>query len=165
MPTGSESQLPSLVCRTFSARYQEVKSRVHALVDPLGDEELWKRPFPFGSSIGHLLLHLTGNLNYYIGALIQGSGYARDRPTEFTDASRPPKQAVLDGFDAAVDVVLATLAAQSESDWSLPYSAVGEEDAGNRLTILLRCAGHADHHLGQMVYLRKQLALETRPGP
>ncbi len=162
MAKGGESQLSVLVRRTLSERYEQVKARVHALVDPLADEDLWERPFPFGNSVGHLLLHLTGNLNFYIGALIQGSGYVRDRPTEFTDGSRRRKQAVVDGFDAAVAVVVATLAAQSEGDWLAPYSGVGEEDAGNRLTIFLRCAGHADHHLGQMVYLCKQLALERQ---
>ena len=37
-------------------------------------EQLWIKPFPFGNSIGHLVLHLTGNLNHYIGALVAGYG-------------------------------------------------------------------------------------------
>ena len=34
----------------------------------VAEEQLWTKPFPFGNSIGHLVLHLTGNLNHYIGA-------------------------------------------------------------------------------------------------
>jgi uncharacterized damage-inducible protein DinB len=32
---------------------------------------------------------------------------------------------------------------------------------GDRFTIFLHCAAHADHHAGQMIYLCKQLALKT----
>ena len=53
--------------------------------------------------------------------------------------------------------MLATLAAQGEADWGAAYSAVGAEDATDRLTIFTRCAAHADHHAGQMIYLCKQL--------
>ena len=34
----------------------------------LSEEQFWRNPFPYGNDIGHLVLHLTGNLNYYIGA-------------------------------------------------------------------------------------------------
>ena len=149
----------SLVSQSLSAHYNRVRRHVHALVEPLSTEQLWRRPFPYGNSVGHLLLHLTGNLNYYIGTQIAGSGYVRDRPKEFADDSRRPTADVLRDFDRAVDLVLATLAAQREADWRAPYRAVGAEDITDRLSMFLRCAAHADHHAGQMIYLCKQLAL------
>jgi uncharacterized damage-inducible protein DinB len=136
-----------------------VRQRVHALVEPLSNEQLWRRPFPYGNSVGHLLLHLTGNLSYYIGTEIAGTGYVRDRPKEFADPSRRPPADVLRDFDRAVDMVLAALAAQREDDWRAPYTAAGAEGVTDRLTMFLRCAAHADHHAGQMIYLAKQLAL------
>ena len=39
-------------------------------------------------------------------------------------------------------------------------AGVGEEDAKDRFTMFLRCAAHADHHAGQMIYLCKQLGLD-----
>jgi uncharacterized damage-inducible protein DinB len=152
------------VSQSLSAHYDRVRQKVHALVEPLSAEQLWQRPFRYGNSVGHLLLHLTGNLRYYIGAQIAGSGYVRDRPREFADSSRRGKDEVLRDFDSAVDMVLATLAAQAESDWCAAYHAVGAEDVPNRLGMFLRCAAHADHHLGQMIYLCKQLALGTGGG-
>jgi hypothetical protein len=142
-----------------------VSHRVHALVEPLSTEQLWLRPFPYGNSVGHLLLHLTGNLSYYIGTQIAGSGYVRDRPREFSDPSRRPKDEVLHDFDGAVEMVLATLRAQGEADWGAPYRGVGAEDVTDRLTMFLRCAAHADHHAGQMIYLCKQITLAGRAGP
>jgi uncharacterized protein (TIGR02246 family) len=149
--------LSTLIARNLAAHYERVRGRIRVLVEPLSTEQLWRRPFGFGNSVGHLLLHLTGNLNYYIGTQIVGTGYVRDRPREFNDSSRLDKDEVLRDFDRAVDMVLATLAAQREADWSMPYRAVGAEDITERLGMFLRCAAHADHHAGQIIYLCKQL--------
>ena len=159
MPVSATEDLSSLVSQSLSAHYDRVRRRVHALVEPLSTEQLWLRPFPFGNSVGHLLLHLTGNLSYYIGTQIAGSGYVRDRPREFADASQRPTNEVLQDFDRAVDMVVATLAAQREADWRAPYRGVGAEDVTDRLSMFLRCAAHADHHAGQMIYLCKQITL------
>src|SRR5450631_158624 len=108
--------------------------------------------FPFGNSFGHLVLHLTGNLNYYIGAQIAGTGYVRDRPLEFSDATRQPKAEVLKKFDQAIEVVTSAINSQTADDWSKQYTAVGV-DARDRFDIVLQCATHLHHHMGQMLYL------------
>jgi uncharacterized damage-inducible protein DinB len=159
MSVSATQTLSSLVCQSLSSQYDRVRGRVHALVEPLSTEQLWLRPFPYGNSAGHLLLHLTGNLSYYIGTQIAGSGYVRDRPREFGDTSHRPKDEVLQDFDGAVDMVLAALAAQGDADWRAPYRGVGADDVTDRLTMFLRCAAHADHHAGQMIYICKQLGL------
>ncbi len=115
--------------------------------------DFWQKPFPFGNSFGHLVLHLTGNLNYYIGAEIAGTGYVRDRDREFTEPKHLLKNEVLKSFDAAIEVVLRAIRAQSEGDLTKAYTAAREDDAGNRFNIFLRCATHLHHHVGQMVYL------------
>lgn len=150
--------LSPLVSGSLAAHYDRVRGKIHTLVEPLSTEQLWQRPYPYGNSIGHLLLHLTGNLNYYIGTQIAGTGYVRDRPREFADTSHRPKDEVLADFDRAVDMVLATLAAQSEADWNAPYAGAGADGITDRLSMFLRCASHADHHTGQIIYLAKQLA-------
>lgn len=155
--------LSTLVGESLSAQFDRVRRSVHGLVEPLSNEQLWRRPFPYGNSVGHLLLHLTGNLSYYIGAQIAGTGYVRDRPKEFADPSRRPGADVLRDFDRAVDMVLTTLAAQREADWRAAFSGVGAEGIVDRLTMFVRCAAHADHHAGQMIYLCRQLALGESP--
>jgi hypothetical protein len=164
MTKSATDNLPSLVCQSLSAHYERVSRSIHALLEPLSTEQLWLRPFPYGNSIGHLLLHLTGNLNYYIGAQIAGSGYIRDRPGEFGDTSHRPKDWVLQEFDRAVEMVLTTLAVQSEVDWRAPYHGIGAEDTTDRLSMFLRCAAHLDHHAGQMIYLCKQITLPDSRG-
>jgi hypothetical protein len=152
--------MPDLVATLSSAladRYTANAARVRELSAPLTNAQFWQKPFPYGNSFGHLVLHLTGNLNYYIGAQIAQTGYVRDRPREFNDPNPPSKDEALKRFDDAVAMVLRTVRAQSAGDWSAGYSAVGT-DAANRLAMVLQCAAHMQHHIGQMIYLGSELA-------
>jgi uncharacterized damage-inducible protein DinB len=153
-----------MIVPALSLHFERVRRSIHALIAPLTLDELWRNPFGYGNSVGHLLLHLTGNLNYYIGARIAGTGYVRDRPREFSDQERRPKEVVAREFDAAVNLALSTLAAQSESDWSRPFEAVGADDIKDRLSMFVRCLAHLDHHAGQMIYLSKELAKAREGG-
>jgi uncharacterized damage-inducible protein DinB len=157
------AELSSVVASTLDSYYEEVRDKIHELVAPLSTEQLWTRPYPYGNSIGHLLLHLTGNLNNYIGAQIARTGYVRNRPLEFTDATKRPKEKVLADFDAAIAMVVATIRKQSPEDWAAPYSDPTESRTHTRFAAFLRMAAHAYHHTGQIIYLVKELANPARP--
>lgn len=144
-------------------RYAANAARVRELAAPLTDKQFWQRPFPYGNSFGHLVLHLTGNLNYYIGAQIAKTGYVRDRPREFAEPNPPAKQEALKRFDDAVAMVQQTIRAQSPEDWSAEYSGAGT-NAKIRLDMVMQCAAHMQHHIGQMIYLGYQWK-QTRTSP
>jgi uncharacterized damage-inducible protein DinB len=144
--------LSSTLATVLFARYTSNTARIRELAAPLTETEFWHKPFPFGNSFGHLVLHLTGNLNYYIGARIASTGYIRNRPQEFSDPKPPSKDTALQGFDEAVRVVLRTIQSQSADDWSAAYTGEGS-DASTRLTMVVQCAAHMQHHIGQMIYL------------
>jgi hypothetical protein len=150
------TDLHSTLASALADRFTTHAARIHELAAALTDAQFWQKPFPFGNSFGHLVLHLTGNLNYYIGAQIANTGYVRDRPREFTETSSPSKEETLQRFDAAVEVVIHTLRAQSPEDWENVYSAVGST-ALNRLAIFLVCESHMQLHIGQMIYLGYKL--------
>jgi uncharacterized damage-inducible protein DinB len=146
------ADLKQTIASDLIARYNKLAGWLREMAAPLSEEQFWVKPFPFGNSFGHLVLHLTGNLNYYIGAQIAGTGYVRDRPLEFSDATRQPKAEVLKKFDQAIEVVSSAIRSQTADDWSKEYTAVGAE-ARDRLEIVLQCATHLHHHMGQMLYL------------
>jgi uncharacterized damage-inducible protein DinB len=150
------TDLKSTIASDLTARYTKLAGVVRELAAPLSDEQFWAKPLAFGNSFGHLVLHLTGNLNYYIGAQIAGTGYVRDRPLEFSDATRPSKAEALKKFDQAIAMVLGAIKSQSADDWSKEYTAVGA-DARDRLGMVLSCATHLHHHIGQMMYLGFEL--------
>lgn len=142
----------------LAAYYEFVAEQLHKWADPLSNEQFWRNPYQYGNSVGHLVLHLTGNLNYYIGARIAETGYVRDRDREFTDKQPPPKEQALAAFDRAIAMVVATIRKQHADDWAKAYTAQLEPEADDRFQIFLRCAGHAYHHVGQILYLSRELA-------
>jgi hypothetical protein len=146
------SGLNEALASVLADRYQANAARVRELADPLTNDQFWTKAFPFGNSFGHLVLHLTGNLNYYIGAQIAKTGYVRDRPREFNEADPPSKAVALERFDEAVAMAIKTIRAQVPEDWTSAYSGVGT-NCGNRLDMVVQCAAHMQHHIGQMIYL------------
>jgi uncharacterized damage-inducible protein DinB len=140
----------------FIYNYRDFMQRVHSLAEPLSEEQFWTKPYSYGNSFGNLVLHLTGNLNYYIGTQIANTGYVRERDLEFTSTYPGQKQETLQKLDEAVELVIATLKSQSDDDWKKEYSAIGADGMKDRFTIALRCVTHFHHHVGQMIYLAKE---------
>ena len=155
------ADLHSTLTDGFVERFTSNVARIRELAAPLTDAQFWRKPFSFGNSFGHLVLHLTGNLNYYIGAQIANTGYVRDRPREFTDTKPPSKEKTLQCLDEAIAIVLRTVRAQSTDDWARDYSAAGTKSP-NRLAMVLQCDSHMQLHIGQMIYLCYELRRQTR---
>jgi hypothetical protein len=151
------SSLTDSLAHALTGYFRDYLKRVRTLADPLTEEQFWKKPYGYGNSFGHLTLHLTGNLSYYIGARIAGTGYVRDRPREFTDPSPPSKEEALRRLEEAVEMVVATIEKQTPESWILEYSAEGASALSHdRVGIVLNCITHFHHHLGQMIYLQKE---------
>jgi uncharacterized damage-inducible protein DinB len=150
-------ELVLTVAEALIKYYEETVAKIHATVDPLSDDEIWTKPHEYGNSIGHLLLHQTGNLNDRIGTRVCGLDYKRNRALEFTDTQRRNKQDLLRDFDSAISIVIEAIRGQTAESWSGPYSAQTGPPAPSRLAIFVRCLTHCTHHLGQMIYLSKEL--------
>ena len=151
------SELSASLVAAFSSEYRNRAAELHKWVDPLSEDQFWRNPFSHGNSVGHLLLHLTGNLSYYVGARIAGTGYVRNRDLEFSESQKLPKAEVLRKFDETIAIVIATIEKQSETGWTAAYTAEREPDSKNRITLFLRCASHLYHHVGQIIYLSREL--------
>ena len=148
----------SLAKTAVIGELEQLRDAVKELAGPLSEEQFWKKPLDPSNSVGHLVLHLTGNLNYYIGAQIAKNGYVRDRPREFSDPNPPSKEEALRAFDRTIAMVTATIRKQQAEDWGKAYTAELEPQAADRFHIFVRCAGHVYHHVGQIVYLSRELA-------
>jgi hypothetical protein len=164
-PTGTapSSDLARITAAEFSSYFRHLASRVERAARSVNEEQLWSKPFPFGNSIGHLVLHLTGNLNHYIGSLMASSGYVRHREHEFTDPARYSLDELLARFHQAVDVVVRTLEAQDDASFSAPVP--DQPPIQTRLGLFLVCAAHMNNHIGQMSYLVQALQASTKEPP
>jgi uncharacterized damage-inducible protein DinB len=144
--------LAEVVQDDMAAYFEHLAARIERLVGMLDHEQLWARPFGFGNSVGRIVVHLTGSLSHYIGAVVAGTGYVRDRPQEFTDPSCPPADELLRAFRETIGMVVRTLHSQGEAGLTMPVGDCGEP-VRDRFGLFLVCAAHVSNHVGQIVYL------------
>lgn len=140
----------------FVYSFEDFRRRVQRLSEQLDEEKFWTNPYTYGNSVGTLVLHLTGNLSHFIGTHIAGTGYVRQRDLEFSSRLVGQKAEVLQKLDDAIDLVIKTVNEQSDDDWAREYVVEGVEER-DRFGIFLRCTAHFHHHIGQMIYLTKEL--------
>lgn len=120
------------------------------------DETVWRTVPGIANSGGTLALHIAGNLQHFIGAVLGRTGYARDRDAEFAarDLTREELCRRIDSAAHAVDATLAQLPAQQ---WEAEYPVlVGGRRLGTA-AFLAHLATHLAYHLGQMDYHRRLL--------
>lgn len=160
----SDTALISTVQDELIRHYRTLGTRVEQVMRALPKDEVWKKPYAYGNSVGHLVLHLTGNLNHFIGAEIAKSGYVRDRPREFTDASPPAPEDVLARFQETIDLVDRTIRSLDAASCSAAAPA-GPPGVATQFGLLLACASHMNNHIGQMSYLLAALGRSTEAPP
>jgi hypothetical protein len=153
--TEPRSELARLTSAEFGRYFEHLATRVDHFVRAVPATSIWTKPFPFGNSIGHLVLHLTGNLIHYVGAMIAGSGYQRQREQEFTDRSHPAVEVLLSEFHKAVAMVKDTLLTLGDEGFKVPVEH--NVPIQSRLGLFLVCAAHMNNHIGQMSYLAQAL--------
>jgi uncharacterized damage-inducible protein DinB len=159
------SKLIEVLKEELSAYFRHLGGRVERAVRSLPVEKVYVKPFAFGNSVGHLVLHLTGNLNHYIGATIAGSGYVRNRPLEFTEPKPPPPQEALDRFKQAVEMVVRTIQGLDEAGLTTPIQMPDMTPIRTRLGLFLVCVSHMNNHIGQMSYLVQAQGHGTQEPP
>jgi hypothetical protein len=123
------------------------------------DDAVWQTVPGIANSAGTLALHVCGNLRHYLGAVLGGTDYVRDRDAEFRLRSIPRRELVenLSGTNEIVIRVLQTLTPES-----LP-ALYPEPVAGILRTdwFLLHLGTHLAFHLGQAGYLRRMITGDT----
>ena len=155
--------LTATVRQEYTRYLRHLAERVEKAARALPKDKLYFKPFIYGNSLGHLLLHLTGNLNHYIGAKIAGTGYVRNRPLEFTEPNPPPPDVALANFRAAVDLVVKTFESQSDADLSQLFA--DNQPIQTRFGMFLVCLAHLNNHIGQMAWLVQSMGYSTNEPP
>ena len=129
---------------------------LHALrreVEAYADErELWIRVPGITNVAGNLVLHLSENLQYYIGTVLGRTGYVRDRPAEFARRD-VPRAELLREIEAARSAVKAALERPVDLEADFPESILGMRVRTG--DYLVHLATHFAYHLGQLDYHRR----------
>jgi len=125
------------------------------------DELLWETAPGVTNSAGNLALHVAGNLQHYVGAVLGQTGYVRKRELEFGQRSGTRAEAVRE-LGQAIDVVRRVLPTVSPEVLrnAYPEAVGGVTPPTGRF--LMHLAVHLAFHLGQAGYLRRLLTGENR---
>ena len=120
------------------------------------DESPWKIVPGISNSAGNLVLHLAGNLRHFVGAAIGGTGYVRDRASEFsaTGLSREELRVQVRTTIADLEVAFEKMTDdQLKAEFPL---LIGDRKV-RAADWLVHLAVHPGYHLGQIDYHRRIL--------
>jgi uncharacterized damage-inducible protein DinB len=146
------SDLTDLVKASLIREMESLRDAVRELAATLDERQFWIKPLDPGNSFGHLLLHLTGNLNWFVGAQLGDSGYVRDRDREFAEANPPPKGETLAALDEAVATFRSVVQGLSAAQLAAPHPT---ERFGAVVQALVHLLSHFALHRGQMSYIAR----------
>ncbi len=125
------------------------------------DQTLWQTLPGVTNSAGNLARHVCGNLKHYVGAVLGGTGYVRQRDAEFA-AREGAREAVARELRETRDVVSGTLARVPESVLGAPYPEAVGGVVPRCDRFLMHLTTHLAFHLGQAGYLRRALTGDPR---
>jgi hypothetical protein len=118
------------------------------------ENAIWRVAPGIANSAGTLALHLAGNLQHFIGVVLGGGSYRRDRDAEFSRRD-VPRAELLVQIEAAIVAVEGGLGQVSEAALAAEYP---ERVAGHKVTTgewLVHLAAHLSYHFGQIDYHRR----------
>ncbi|AZA72550.1 DinB family protein [Chryseobacterium indoltheticum] len=144
--------IKSLFTRDLNQLKKEIESYQN-------EEAIWKIDKDILNSAGNLSLHLVGNINHFIGAILGNSGYVRNRELEFSLKNIPKTELILQ-IEKTIEVVHSSLDQLSEEDLKKEYPI---QALGYPMTteyFLIHLFGHLNYHLGQINYHRRLLGVE-----
>lgn len=120
------------------------------------EQNLWKISGEIKNSSGNLCLHICGNLQHFIGAVLGNSGYIRKRDEEFSKKNVPMRELVAE-IELTKRVVVKTLDELTEDRLkeTYPINVFGYEMTTEYL--VTNMAAHLTYHLGQINYHRRLL--------
>jgi uncharacterized damage-inducible protein DinB len=113
------------------------------------------------TSAGNLALHVCGNLKHFVGAVLGGTGYVRNREAEFASRSGSREQLVRE-LRETIEAVTTALGRLPEDALARPYPQPVAELQLPCGLFLMHLAVHLSFHLGQAGYLRRTVTGDGR---
>jgi len=120
------------------------------------EKNLWLINKDIPNSAGNLALHICGNLQHFIGAVLGKNGYVRNRDNEFS-AKNVKRETIIEEIYNTQTVVSRVLSNMTHETLTRKYP---EQALGYEMTteyFLIHLYGHLSYHLGQLNYHRRLL--------
>lgn len=137
----------------FTRDLNKLKSEIEAYRQ---EDKIWITDKGIANSAGNLCLHLIGNLNTYIGAVLGHTGYIRHRDLEFS-LKNIEKAQLIKRIEETLHVVISTLRQLEEKNFEEEYPVLVFDQKTTIEYMLIHLATHLGYHLGQINYHRRLL--------
>lgn len=140
----------------FDRDLNKLKTEIKSYRD---EANLWLVDGEIPNSGGNLALHLVGNLKHFIGAVLGGSDYVRERDLEFSSRATPRAE-LLQMINETMADVASGLDAVTPDQLDAEYPIAVFADRAEPMTtewFLIHLATHLSYHLGQINYHRRML--------
>ncbi|HEU5289930.1 MAG TPA: DUF1572 family protein [Cyclobacteriaceae bacterium] len=121
------------------------------------EETIWVFDKEIKNSAGNLCLHLCGNLQNYIGAVLGKTGYVRNRVYEFA-AKGVPRAELLNQIQQTKVAVKSTLQSLDPAILNQEYETQVLGYPMTTMYFLIHLTAHFEYHLGQINYHRRLLS-------
>lgn len=121
------------------------------------ESDLWILPEGINNTGGNLCLHLVGNLQHFIGNLLGGSDYQRNRKAEFEDKNVLVSSLLME-IETTKNIVERTLSILTDKELEANYPIEVFGKPMSTTFFLIHLSGHLTYHLGQINYHRRILS-------
>ena len=137
----------------FERDLNKLKEEINLYKD---ENRIWDVKGDIKNSAGNLTLHLLGNLNHFIGAILGNSGYVRNRDEEFSD-NHVPRTEIIGNIDKTIGIIKSTLLKVSDQQLKkdYPIKVLKNKETMRTEFFLIHLSGHLNYHLGQINYHRR----------
>jgi len=146
-----------MIQQTLSELFERDLTKLKEEISLYADEsKIWTVKGEIKNSAGNLTLHLLGNLNHFVGAILGNNGYVRNRDAEFSDKNVPCDE-IINNIDKTIGVIKSTLSKISDEDLKkdYPVKVLKNKETMKTEFFLIHLVGHLNYHLGQINYHRR----------
>ncbi len=113
------------------------------------EDAIWARAGEIRNPAGNLVLHLHGNLNHFVGKVLGGTDFVRDREAEFT-TSGLPRAALIGMVEDTIGMLEDVLDRLGLDNLEQPYPLEVLSYPTTTGYFLIHLYGHLNWHLGQI---------------
>ena len=135
---------------------RDLKAAIVQVSSYENEADLWKVDKEIKNSGGNLALHISGNLRHFLGHVMGGTDYIRDRSAEFS-AKNILASDIVQELEAAIRDVSNTLdnISVDELESIFPINVLKYEMT--TAYFIVHLYGHLNYHLGQLNYHRRMI--------
>ncbi|MDH3491989.1 MAG: DinB family protein [Acidobacteriota bacterium] len=145
--------LKSTLLAAYTTKLGDLRKEIEAYEN---EDNIWKVAEGIINSGGNLCLHLVGNLNHFIGAMLGDTGYVRERDLEFSEKGLS-REELLHRIEEVTGIVENTISGMTTEELAEDYPEKLFDKQMDKGTILAYMSGHLSYHLGQLNYHRRLL--------